>query len=399
MQGTWFLLLSALGLLRWPGGQAQVLERVLCDSKDVEAGVDLALVSYNAGLQQGNQFALYQIVGAYKAENESTTMFTLKFLARESDCPAGGDRVWQDCDYLPQRNVAPSPCTAVVSRSDPDGGLEIVSVRCQPSVEPVVVASEARCLGCPKEIDVESEELKAPVFYSLMKFNAEDGSSHHFLLRDILFATRQVVAGFKYDIRFELEKSNCSKEDFKELTEDCSPAESGPEYARCNSTIYIAPWRRVEPETHLNCERPQIIMAFGRRKPTGWSPLRHFNMEAFRPKDTPTTPEPDAADPTQPATEPPAPGPTQPATESSEESQEVTSQAPEATPDPALLLPFPPRLSAPAPSTAPPSPGSSMCPCPPPAPAPAPAPRQDDLTPAPEPSLDDALFSDLDLVG
>nr|AHV79431.1 kininogen precursor [Anguilla japonica] len=411
MRGICFLLFGAVGLLLWPQGRAQDLalglalgpDRAFCDDKDVEAGVDLALVAHNAKLQQGNQLALYQTVGALKDVNESTTVFRLTFLARESDCPVGGDKEWRDCDYLPQPDaVAPSPCTAVVYRNNAEESLVVVSVECKPSVEALVVPERAQCLGCPQKVDLESEDLREPVSYSLSKFNAEDDSSHHFLLREIVSATRQVVAGFRYDVQFNLEKSNCSKSDFKELTEECHPAETGPEFAKCNSTIYIAPWRREEPEAHVNCERT-LQFGFSRRRPPGWSPLRHFNNFAERAPAAP--PVSTAQTPAPPA--PPAPTPnslgdghqTPEAAEkkSSEESQEVTSRPPatdsgDATPDPADLLELPPASEPVRPFNCPTKPWKQFVPLTPPPPPPTPQKK-----PSPDFTLDEA-FSDLDLI-
>lgn len=62
---------------------------------------------------------------------------------------------------------------------------------CSP-VEAPVVAERSTCLGCPREIDVDSEDLKAPVTYSITRFNADSDSSHHFVLNSVGFATRQV---------------------------------------------------------------------------------------------------------------------------------------------------------------------------------------------------------------
>lgn len=62
---------------------------------------------------------------------------------------------------------------------------------CSP-VEAPVVAERSTCLGCPREIDVESEDLKDPLTYSITRFNADSDSSHHFILNSVGFATRQV---------------------------------------------------------------------------------------------------------------------------------------------------------------------------------------------------------------
>ncbi|KAG9351169.1 hypothetical protein JZ751_025059 [Albula glossodonta] len=389
MQRIWLLALFVVCFQLWTRGQTQDLTKTFCDDQDVEAAVDLALVSHNEKLQQGNQLALYQIETALKGTNESGTLFIVNFMVRESDCPVGGDKVWRDCDYLPQGNTMPSPCTAKVYRSNLEGSpLILESVGCTPkAVEPVATRERFPCLGCPVEIDVENEDLREPLMYALAKLNAEDNSSHHFLLHEIISATRQVVAGFRYDIRFEIRKSNCSKSDFKELTEDCHPTDENPEFANCSSTIYIAPWRREDPEAHVNCEPSRDIgMVFVRRRPPGWSPLRHFNNNFAAVKAPPTS---------NPASTP-NPNPTT-KEESSEESQEATqppaesgTDGPQVTKDPALLLELP--TAAPAPFNCPSKPWKEFIPVTTPSPT-----RQS--PPPPVSPQGDGLFSDFDLLG
>ncbi|KAJ8277206.1 hypothetical protein GJAV_G00072570 [Gymnothorax javanicus] len=408
MLGERFCLFAAIGLLLWSGAQTQDTVKIFCDDKDVEAAVDLALVTHNGKLQQGNQLALDQIVRALKAERESSTVFTVEFLVRESDCPAGGDKAWRDCDYLPQPDTAPSPCTAVASRSSLEDDLEIVSVECRSSVERRVIPKTAQCLGCRENIDVENEDLREPVLYSLAKFNAEGNSSHHFLLRQIVSATRQVVAGLRYDFHIELEKSNCSKEDFKVPTDECHPAEIEPEFANCNSTVYVAPWRREEPEADISCE-PGLSLRSGtwNRKPPGWSPLRHYHDFGARRPPRPFHPS-GAPPPTITLEATQMPTPVQSATEeSSEESQEVTKPpslpiiepgpTADALDDLALLLPLSPPAEPVRPFNCPTKPWKKFVPLTPPPPPPLPA--QNDPTPAPEINLADVLLSDLDLVG
>ncbi|XP_036378747.1 kininogen-1 [Megalops cyprinoides] len=312
MLRIWLLVLCAVSLQLWTQGYTQELTEVFCDDKDVEAAVDLALVHHNGILPHGNKLALYQVVKALKVVNESGTLLSLHFFARVSDCPVGGDKAWRDCDYLPHGDKMPMTCTSEVHKSSLEDSPKVISVDCKAKVEPWISADRAPCLGCREEIDIANEDLREPLLYSVAKFNTENSSSHHFILNDIASATRQVVAGFRYDLQFEMVKSNCSKGDFKEVTDDCRPHDTEKEFANCNSTVYIAPWRREEPEAHMNCEPGRLMTSFSRRRPPGWSPLRHF-IYAARVTPTPATTS--------------VPNPTA-KKESSEESQEITAQTP-----------------------------------------------------------------------
>ncbi|CAB1331959.1 unnamed protein product [Coregonus sp. 'balchen'] len=255
--GVRLCVLVVFSLQLWAPGQGQELEPeqilAFCDDKDVEAAVDLALVKYNEKLSHGNQLALYQILESSKAQNDSCTQYFVEFNSRVTDCPAGGDKVWRDCDYLPTGNKVPRP------------------------LEAPVVAERTTCLGCPREIDVDSEDLKDPLTYSITRFNADSDSSHHFILNSVGFATRQVVSGFRYRLMFDMRKSNCSKADHKELNDECHP-DPDVELAHCNSTVDMAPWRHETAEANVECAPgPLETFEVFRRRPPGWSPLRNFN--------------------------------------------------------------------------------------------------------------------------
>ncbi|KAL1022471.1 hypothetical protein UPYG_G00028130 [Umbra pygmaea] len=286
-------VLVAFSLQLWAPGNGQELDPaqvlMFCDDQNVEAAVNVALLKFNKNLPHGNQLALYQIVGASKAQNESGTQYFVQFSGRVTDCPAGEGKVWRDCNYLPTGNKMPSPCNATVHMSGTN--TEVQAVFCDP-VEGPVVAKVSRCLGCPENMDVENEDLKDPVTYSIAKFNNESKSSHHFVLYNIRSASRQVIAGLRYKLTFNMRKSNCSKAEHKELSDECHPDRQDVEFANCNSTVDVAPWRDETPQTHVECAQGLIEATlqgahFARRRPPGWSPLRNFYN--FDKEPTPTS--------------------------------------------------------------------------------------------------------------
>ncbi|KAJ7992866.1 hypothetical protein DPEC_G00266500 [Dallia pectoralis] len=269
--------LVLLFLQLWAPGKAQELEPnqvlLFCDDQEVEGAVNLAMLKFNDKLTNENQRALYQILGATKAQSDSGTQYFVQFNSRVTDCPAGGGKAWNDCDYLPSGNQVPSPCNATVQMSEKNTIVQ--AVFCDP-VEAPVVFEQRKCLGCPQDIDVTSEDLTGPVTYSIAKYNVESNSGHHFVLNSVSSATRQVIAGLRYKLTFDMWKSNCSKAEHKELSDKCHPDHQDVELAHCNSTVDVAPWRHENPQTNLECATgptPSIL----RRRPPGWSPLRNFH--------------------------------------------------------------------------------------------------------------------------
>ncbi|XP_030647034.1 kininogen-1 [Chanos chanos] len=365
MVGDRFSVLLALAWLCWTGSQAQHKEHINCDDKDVDAAVDLALVKHNEQFTEGRQLALYQILEATKEHNDSGPVISVSFTSRETDCPAGGDKTWRECDYLPDDPKKPRPCHVKTQMTET--GQEILLHAC--SVEPVILPERAPCLGCPEEIDPMSEDLKEPLSYSIAKANAMNNAAHFFVLNNFAYATRQVVAGFRYHLQFELMKSNCSKAEFKEITDECHPHEQT--FMNCNSTVDVAPWRHEVPEPHVECEPGPLRKTFMRRRPPGWSPLRTV-LHAVPPSTTVT--------PTTEATT------AKSEKESSEECQDKTASV--ASSDPAQESAQPSTESV----------SSFNCPSKPwkvfvPAPAPAPA------LEGPQPDVQVDGFSDADLLG
>lgn len=57
-----------------------------------------------------------------------------------------------------------------------------------------IVPERARCLGCPIEIDENSEDIKVPLSFSISNYNSISNSTHLFSLNNIGHATRQVKA-------------------------------------------------------------------------------------------------------------------------------------------------------------------------------------------------------------
>nr|XP_020472697.1 kininogen-1-like [Monopterus albus] len=152
---------------------------------------------------------------------------------------------------------------------------------------------KAHCLGCPEDINENSEDLKVPLSVSVSKYNSISDSTHLFNLHFVGHATRQVVAGFRFKVSFDMRKTTCAKTEHKELNELCLPDDENVVFAHCNSTVDVAPWRHELPVANIKCEPGALPQLNTRRRPPGWSPLRNF----IRP--TPLPSQPSAVDPTK----------------------------------------------------------------------------------------------------
>ncbi|KTF81670.1 hypothetical protein cypCar_00012691 [Cyprinus carpio] len=274
------LTVFALAWLYSSGGCGQTDIKVPCDDKRVEDVVNLTLSTHNKILTEGAQLALYEILEATKAQNESAEVVFVRFTSRETDCPAGGDKVWHECDYLQQADKALRFCHAKVLFTEAD--QELLLHDC--SAEPAASSKVAPCLGCPEKIDLHHEELREPLMHSLSKANGLINHMHFFIFKDLTSATKQVVAGFRYKLQFEVEKSNCTRPEFKAVTEECHPMQENTEVLQCNSTVDVAPWRHEGPEVHVECQTV-IVKSVGRfKRPPGWSPIRIMPEKQSSPK-------------------------------------------------------------------------------------------------------------------
>ncbi|XP_070688387.1 kininogen-1 [Pempheris klunzingeri] len=333
---------------------------IFCDDPSVEKAVSSAVDKFNERLTTGHKLALFQILTASKSENGSDSVYSLQFTSRRSDCPVGSSKPWTDCDYQPGQKK-PMSCNATVYMTEAE--TDTRQVDCQ--LDDYIVPEKASCLGCPEEIDDNSEDLKSPLSVSISKFNSISDSTHLFTLHSVGHATRQVVAGFRFKLRFDMRKTTCAKAEHKDLNDQCVPDEQDVEFAYCNSTVDVAPWRLEPPQAQIGCEPGALpTTLYTRRRPPGWSPLRNILFE-----------DPSAA-----------PSTASPKEESSEE--DTTASKPSASPDEASSAPDSP-FHCPSKPWKPFNPAPSAMPA-----APTQVATQEI---SPQPSVDGA-FSDSDLL-
>uniref|UniRef100_A0A8C0FW13 Kininogen 1 n=1 Tax=Bubo bubo TaxID=30461 RepID=A0A8C0FW13_BUBBB len=198
-----------------------------CDDPDVFKAVDTALKKYNGDQATGNQFALYMVMEAKRTAGPNT-QFYVKYRIQETTCATEENKLWQDCDYKVPAEAKTGECTARVHLNN-DEKTSNVSQDCKifPAA-PKIPLAEAPCLGCFHPISTDSSEVSEILKQAIEKFNRHSAEPALFKLVEIKEAKRQVVAGWNYIIKYEIEETNCSKDQFQDLTPECKPTSRGP---------------------------------------------------------------------------------------------------------------------------------------------------------------------------
>uniref|UniRef100_A0A8D0EJW3 Kininogen 1 n=1 Tax=Strix occidentalis caurina TaxID=311401 RepID=A0A8D0EJW3_STROC len=207
-----------------------------CDDPDVFKAVDTALKKYNGDQATGNQFALYMVMEAKRTAGPNT-QFYVKYRIQETTCATEENKLWQDCDYKVPAEAKTGECTARVHLNN-DEKTSNVSQDCKifPAA-PKVTLAEAPCLGCFHPISTDSSEVSEILKQAIEKFNGHSAEPALFKLVEIKEAKRQVVAGWNYIIKYEIEETNCSKDQFQDLTPECKPTSRG-RVGKCDAKAY-----------------------------------------------------------------------------------------------------------------------------------------------------------------
>uniref|UniRef100_A0A8C8AT92 Kininogen 1 n=1 Tax=Otus sunia TaxID=257818 RepID=A0A8C8AT92_9STRI len=156
------------------------------------------------------------------------TQFYVKYRIQETTCATEENKLWQDCDYKVPAEAKTGECTARVHLNN-DEKTSNVSQDCKifPAA-PKIPLAEAPCLGCFHPISTDSSEVTEILKQAIEKFNRHSAEPALFKLVEIKEAKRQVVAGWNYIIKYEIEETNCSKDQFQDLTPECKPTSRGP---------------------------------------------------------------------------------------------------------------------------------------------------------------------------
>ncbi|NXW63403.1 KNG1 protein, partial [Eurystomus gularis] len=197
-----------------------------CDDPDVFKAVDTALKKYNGDRATGNQFALYMVMEAKRTAGPDT-QFHLKYRIQETTCAIEENKLWQDCDYKLSAEAKTEECTAQVHMNDVEKTSQVLQDCKISAATRRVTITEAACLGCFHPISSDSAEVPEILKQAIQNFNTHSAEPALYKLVEIKEAQVQVVAGWNYIIKFEIEETNCSKDQFQDLTPECKITSRG----------------------------------------------------------------------------------------------------------------------------------------------------------------------------
>ncbi|XP_070262714.1 kininogen-1-like isoform X1 [Myotis yumanensis] len=218
-------------------------QEVDCNDEDVFKAVDAALKKYNDRNKSGNQFVLYRITEVTKTEDENI-FYSVKYEIKEGDCPVQSGKTWQDCDYKEAEQAATGECKATIGKR-PNMKFSVATQTCNiiPAEGPVVT-SKYECFGCVHPISTASPDLDPVLRHAIQHFNNHTNHPHLFALKEVKRAQRQVVSGWNYEVTYLIQQTNCSKENFKFLNQDCKALPNG-DSGECTDFAYMNPQLRI----------------------------------------------------------------------------------------------------------------------------------------------------------
>ncbi|KAM9279252.1 kininogen-1 [Morus bassanus] len=197
-----------------------------CDDPDVFKAVDTALKKYNGDRATDNQFALYMVMEAKRTAG-SDTQFYVKYRIKETICATEENKLWQDCDYKVPAEAKTGECTAQVHMNNTEETSNVLQDCKIFPVAPKITLTKATCLGCFHPISSDGSEVSEILKQAIQKFNRHSAEPALFKLVEIKEAKIQVVAGWNYVIKYEIKETNCSKDQFQDLTPECKTTSRG----------------------------------------------------------------------------------------------------------------------------------------------------------------------------
>ncbi|XP_075058310.1 kininogen-1 [Mixophyes fleayi] len=236
------LILSSCALLS-SASQAPTVDAD-CDDLNIFEATDEALRSYNNAKAEGNQFVLYRITDAkIKNEGDGQMHYFVQHEIHEGSCGVKSGKTWQECDFL-SSNGDRAKCSAHVVVNKELKLKSVVTQNCSSTkgpVEPPITAVHHQCLGCPRPIDLNNEELLYYVHSTIEQMNTEGSHPFYFGLESIVNASSQVVKGWDYNINYLVRQTNCLKSNVtsKNLTE-CKIDKKG-ESGECTVNVSLTP--------------------------------------------------------------------------------------------------------------------------------------------------------------
>ncbi|XP_027746398.1 kininogen-1 [Empidonax traillii] len=228
-----------------------------CDDPDVFKAVDAALQKYNGDRATGNQFALYVVMEAKRTAGPDP-QFYMKYRILETSCAIEENKPWQHCHYKPSAEAQTGECTARVHMNDAEKTSNVTQECKIFSDVSKIRVTHIPCLGCYHPLSADSSQVSEILNRAIQKFNKHSDEPALFKLIEIKQAKRQVVAGWNYIIEYEIEETNCSKEQFPDLTPECRTTSRG-HVGKCEAKAYQnlqAEIADIKTECKLRAEEP-----------------------------------------------------------------------------------------------------------------------------------------------
>uniref|UniRef100_A0A672US60 Kininogen 1 n=1 Tax=Strigops habroptila TaxID=2489341 RepID=A0A672US60_STRHB len=163
--------------------------------------------------------------------------FYVKYQIRETTCGTEENKLWQDCDYKVPAETKTGECTAQVHMNNAEKTSNVLQDCKIFSATPKITLTQATCLGCFHPISSDSSVVSEILKQAIQKFNTHSAEPALFKLVEIQEAKRQVVAGWNYEIKYEIEETNCSKDQFQDLTPECKTTSRG-RVGKCDAKAY-----------------------------------------------------------------------------------------------------------------------------------------------------------------
>ncbi|XP_075058327.1 T-kininogen 2-like [Mixophyes fleayi] len=255
------ILLLCLYCLLGSANQAQTIDAYCDDSFTFEA-VDEVLRSYNNAKGDGNQFVLNKTTDAkIKNEDDGLTHYFVTFEIVESVCAVKSGIHWQGCAFK-ECEADNGTCSAHVLINTKLKTKEVLSRNCstirggqlkrKTVAEPTVTIVHKPVLGSYQMIDTNNMELSPLVQAAIEKMNKEGSHRFHFGLEGITEASRQVVSGWNYKLKYNVRQTNCSKHIYPNWSsEECKLDISG-QGGNCSAHVFVTPKGQMK-DISLQC--------------------------------------------------------------------------------------------------------------------------------------------------
>ncbi|XP_052014448.1 T-kininogen 1-like isoform X2 [Apodemus sylvaticus] len=249
------------------------VSRISTESPELEPILKHAIEHFNNNTDHSHLFALREVKSAH-SQVVAGTIFDITYSIVQTNCSKDHfPSLLGDCVSLPNGDDGECRGNVVVNI---DNKIADFSQTCDlyPGhglLDPL----SKNCRGCPKEIPVDSPELKEALGHSIAQLNAENNHTFYFKIDTVKKATSQVVAGAMYVIEFIARETKCSKESNTELTAECEVNHLG-QSLNCKANVYMRPWENKVFPT-VKCQPLQMNTMM--RRPPGFSPFRSVRVQ------------------------------------------------------------------------------------------------------------------------